>query len=211
MGRQDSTKTRVEPVFDELLARDETGNTWLSELVTLPARPGVVAPVVPPAPLTRWGWGDEEVGLPAPRSLLAWLVRNAALVNEEAHRNTSKSTREERDLLLEHDAATLDKALRLLSREPVSARGWYVLEGVTRPDVYLESEKVIVVIEGKRTESGPTTDTTWMRIRHQMLRHLDCAWECRKGRDVFGFFIVEGDGGGSAVAVPPLWQARRVR
>jgi len=123
MGRQDSTKTRVEPVFDELLARDETGNTWLSELVTLPARPGVVAPVVPPAPLTRWGWGDEEVGLPAPRSLLAWLVRNAALVNEEAHRNTSKSTREKRDLLLKHDAATIDKALRLLSHEQVSARG----------------------------------------------------------------------------------------
>ncbi len=207
MGLQDSTKTRVEPVFDELLARDETGNMWLSKLVALPARPGVVAPVVPAAPLMRWGYGDEEVGLSAPRSLLAWLVRNAALVNEEAHRNTSKSTREKRDLLLKHDAATIDKALRLLSREQVSARGWYVLEGVTRPDVYLESEKVIVVIEGKRTEPSPTTYTTWMANRHQMLRHLDCAWECRKGRDVLGFFIVEGEGGASAVGVPPLWQA----
>lgn len=207
MGLQDSTKTRVEPVFDELLARDETGNTWLSKLAALPARPGVVAPVVPPAPLTRSRWGDEEIGLPAPRSLLVWLVRNAALVNEEAHRNTSKSTREKRDLLLKHDAATADEAMRFLSREPVSARAWYVLEGVTRPDVYLESEKCIVVIEGKRTELGPTISTTWMATRHQMLRHLDCAWECRKGRDVLGFFIVEGEGGASAVGVPPLWQA----
>lgn len=207
MGLQDSTKTRVEPVFDELLARDETGNTWLSKLVALPARPGVVAPVVPPAPLTRCGWGDEEVGLPAPCSLLAWLVRNAVLVDQEAHRKTSKSTRAKRELLLKHDAATADEAMRLLSREPVSARAWYVLEGVTRPDVYLESEKCIVVIEGKRTEPGPTISTTWMATRHQMLRHLDCAWECRRGRDVLGFFIVEGEGGASALSVPSLWQA----
>lgn len=207
MGLQDSTKTRVEPVFDELLARDETGKTWLSKLAALPARPGIVAPVVPPAPLTRSGWGDEEVGLPAPRSLLAWLVRNAVLVHEEAHRKTSASTRKKRELLLRHDPATIDEAMRLLSRELVSDRAWYVFEGVTQPDVYLESEKVIVVIEGKRTESGPTTDTTWMRNRHQMLRHLDCAWECRKGREVAGFFIVEGEGGANGIAVPPSWQA----
>jgi hypothetical protein len=60
--------------------------------------------------------------------------------------------------------------------------------------VYLESPKFIVVIEGKRTESNPTIDTTWMPIRHQMIRHLDAAWERRQGRDVFGFFIVDEGG-----------------
>ena len=32
-----------------------------------------------------------------------------------------------------------------------------------------------------------------MPVRHQMLRHIDCAWEIRGNRPVFGFFIVEGD------------------
>ncbi len=207
MGLQDSTRTRVEPVFEALRLRDETGVAWLARLVALPTRSGVVTPIVTTIPLTRWGWGDKEVGLPAPRSLLAWLVRNAVLMDEEAHRKTSASTREKRELLLRHDPATIDEAMRLLSREPVSDRAWYVLEGVTRPDVYLESEKFIVVIEGKRTEPGPTISTTWRATRYQMLRHLDCAWECRKGHEVAGFFIVEGEGGASALSVPALWQA----
>lgn len=207
MGLQDSTKTRVEPVFNELRQRDETGITWLSQLVGLPTGPAVATPIVSPTPLTRWGWSNREVGLPAPRALLAWLVRHAELVDGRAHQKTSISTRRNRDLLLKRDATTIDKAMRLLSREPVSDRAWYVLEGVTQPDVYLENEKCIVVIEGKRTELGPTTSTTWMRTRHQMLRHLDCAWEGRRGRDVLGFFIVEGEGGASGLDVPASWQA----
>jgi hypothetical protein len=50
---------------------------------------------------------------------------------------------------------------------------------------------VVVVIEGKRTEDGPTAFTSWMRVRHQMLRHLDAAWEQRDGREVFGLIILE--------------------
>ncbi len=32
-----------------------------------------------------------------------------------------------------------------------------------------------------------------MAGRHQMLRHIDCAWEIACGRKVIGFFIVEGN------------------
>lgn len=88
----------------------------------------------------------------------------------------------------------------------MSDRAWYVLEGCTGPDVYLETESVVIVIEGKRTERAPTTYTTWMVVRHQMLRHLDCVWEHR-GRDLFGFFIVEGRGGVTDLAVPASWQS----
>jgi hypothetical protein len=61
----------------------------------------------------------------------------------------------------------------------------------------------MTVIEGKRTERQPTVCTKWMSGRHQMLRHIDCAWEIRGKRQVIGFFIVEGDGNDEAV--PSEW------
>ena len=79
-----------------------------------------------------------------------------------------------------------------------------MLEGRTWPDVYLETDQIIIVIEGKRDERGPMTSTTWMRTRHQMLRHLDCAWERRDGRDLVGFFIVEGND--ASGGVPAVWR-----
>ena len=61
----------------------------------------------------------------------------------------------------------------------------------------------LVVIEGKRTETGPTTSTTWMPVRHQMLRHMDAAWEVRGDRRVYGLFIVEAMRGSNTV--PAHW------
>ena len=206
MGIKNSMKTRVKPIFDKLRLRDNTGVAWFSRLVALAAGTGHLPPLVPCAPLSCCGWGDEEIPLRPPRQLLLWLVRHAELCDEKAHRKTSRGTRAKRDLLLKHDMATVEEAIKLLEREPLSIRGWYVLEGPTRPDVYLENDRVIVVIEGKRTEPAATTCTTWMPIRHQMLRHLDCAWERRAGRNVFGFFIVEGECPASCLVLPPAWQ-----
>jgi hypothetical protein len=76
---------------------------------------------------------------------------------------------------------------------------------MSQPDVYLKTTEIMIVIEGKRTERGPTFKTKWMRGRDQMIRHIDCAWEIRGNRKVFGFFIVEGDGDADALAVPPKW------
>jgi hypothetical protein len=57
----------------------------------------------------------------------------------------------------------------------------------------IETPDALIVIEGKRTESGATIDTTWLTGRHQIWRHIDAAWEIRGRRQVFGFFIVEGE------------------
>jgi hypothetical protein len=61
----------------------------------------------------------------------------------------------------------------------------------------------LIVIEGKRTEPTATTDTTWLRGRHQIWRHIDAAWEIRGRRAVYGFFIVEAAPG--ETAVPQHW------
>lgn len=208
MGASNSSKTRVAPVFDELLARDPKGDSWLSRLLSLPELPGRSPPRANPkdlGSLQTWGWGEDEFGLDAPPGLLRWLLDNAT-VPPQGNQWGSATTKAKREaLLVKKDPKTLEEACRLLSAFRGRGTGWYVLEGTSFPDVYLETDKVLVVIEGKRMETAPTLKTTWMDPRPQILRHLDCAFERRRGRAVVGFLIVEGTGEASAIQPPPLW------
>ena len=139
-------------------------------------------------------WGESERGLDPPASLLSWLVRNPGTWYAEPDT-------EERRRLFAGDSATLELALEGL-RSPHAHRAWFILEGRTFPDAFLETRDALVVVEGKRTEHGPTTHTKWMAGRHQIWRHIDAAWEIRDQKNVFGLFIVEGE----ESAVPPKWQ-----
>jgi hypothetical protein len=82
----------------------------------------------------------------------------------------------------------IQQSLELIGRGKVG-KAAHVLEGPSCPDVFLSTDELVVVIEGKRTEPTPTTGTSWMRVRHQMLRHLDAASELRNGRALLGFLI----------------------
>ena len=72
MGIYDSSATRVAPVFDQLLAKDEGGQAWLNALLALPRLPGALrqAPELKNPRLLSYGWGDSEKKLRAPLSLL---------------------------------------------------------------------------------------------------------------------------------------------
>jgi hypothetical protein len=130
-------------------------------------------------------------------SLLSWLIRNLTPPVGPA------TISEERRHLLGHDVETVDQALALLKSKNAD-RGWWVFEGRTYPDALIETPAALIVVEGKRTESGPTTCTTWMSDRHQIWRHMDAAWEIRGHRAVYGLFLVSADPGTSVV--PLSWQ-----
>lgn len=207
MGPRDSSHTRVKPVFDTLLERDPTGKSWLPALLALPELPGIASRAIAPSPgaLTDHAWGDHERGLPPPRSLLRWLVTEAVLP-PDAITGGAGRTREKREALSRRDPDTIAEALTLLDKPARRNKDWYILEGTSKPDVYLATPELLVVIEGKRTETGPTPGTEWMPVRHQMLRHLDAAWEqLQPGQRLVGFFIVEGVGGATGLSVPPPW------
>ncbi|MBW8003827.1 MAG: hypothetical protein FVQ80_17820 [Planctomycetes bacterium] len=209
MGQFNSSLTRVVPIFDFLKDLDETGGDWLPSLLTMP-QGGVVgennAEFNPPGELLYTCWGENEKGLSPPISLLKWMVQHPFDLNHpENPGNPNPPNNENRTLLLQGEVDTIADAMQLLDNPNRPNTAWYILEGISNPDVYLETENLIVVIEGKRTEPGPTTDTTWMPIRHQMLRHIDCAWELSDHQHVVGFFIVEGFGGGEAIDVPDIW------
>lgn len=210
MGLKDSSLTRVNPVFTSLAGSDPTGASWLPTLLTIPqhghpqaASPSGLEVTVKDPKDIAWTNGDDrkEKALAPPVSLLSWLVRNVATPAKLP--KASEESQELRRKLLRRDPATVAQALHLLRSSP-SNTGWYIFEGLTYPDVFIETPDALIVIEGKRTEAGLTTHTTWMSGRHQMLRHIDAAWEMRGSRQVFGFFIVEGDDSGD---VPEKWKA----
>jgi len=195
MGKNNSSKTRVAPVFEGLLKLDPTGSSWLPKLLSLP-HGGAAACIIGRDCLLeccRWDGHGGEKALPPPASLLRWLAQNVEHPSDPRVWRTSEYTRQKREALLRRDPDTIAEALRALERPPCKA-GWYVLEGPSYPDVYLETPDIIVVIEGKRTEGKTTTRTLWMPGRRQMWRHIDCAWERRGNKRVCGLLIVEQDG-----------------
>ena len=149
-------------------------------------------------------WGPNEKGLRAPRSLLKWLVCNIRLQHGCPLRGSPRTVSKRR-LLIERDNSTIAEAIRKLDRDDLPGSAWYILEGLSYPDVFIRTPSTIIVIEGKRTEPIPTRTTTWMPVRDQLLRHIDCAWEIRGSGVVLGFLIVEGNGGPEAVDVPQRW------
>ncbi|MHB8656091.1 MAG: hypothetical protein ACYDA9_19710 [Terriglobia bacterium] len=201
MGEYNSSITRVAPVFEQLCKRDSA--SWLPQLLRLPTLGSPVSPAEScDFHIQACGWGEQERKLAPPLALLSWLIRHPLKLNECPASLETPMPLERRELLDGHDNRIIE-ALALL-RQRSQGKLWYIFEGETEPDVYIETSNLIVVIEGKRTELGPTTHTTWMPGRHQMLRHIDCAWEARGKKQVIGFFIVQGEGGKEEV--PANWR-----
>jgi hypothetical protein len=204
---RDSSRTRVAPLFRQLEQRDDD---WPLALLDLAAATLKRDP-------TRWEFlrmsptithfGDpkakrKEKGYAPSKELLTWLVRNLTYSGSgPLSRDPITSAR--RQLLLDRDVIMQEFALESLKIGGADAK-WCQFEGTTYPDAVIETPDAIIVVEGKRTESGPTTKTTWMSGRHQMLRHIDGAFNQRGLKDVFGLFIVEGDNAASH-EVPNKW------
>jgi hypothetical protein len=192
-GKYDSSKTRVVPVFEMLAQRSDEWPRRLLELAQY-GSPDAEIPADLDLSFRKGEWGECEHALAPPVSLLEWLVQ---------HPETwaSEPDTEQRRRLHAGDAQMLEQALDAL-RAPHGSRGWFIFEGLTYPDAYIETPDATIVVEGKRTESGPTTHTKWMANRHQIWRHIDGAWEPRGRKHVFGMFIVEG----ANSSVPVSWR-----
>jgi len=206
MGIFDSSRTRVAPVFGRLQCLDPSGRLWLQGLLELANTRKAHRPDAGSSRLRVAKWWPREAKLAAPPGLLRWLLENAEEPRDAAAWGGRPEVRENRRRVVDRDADTLAQAFRSLEEGRPSPRAWYVLEGPSQPDVYLDSDDVVLVVEGKRTETAPTTSTAWMKVRHQMLRHLDAAWEHRAGRRIYGLYIVEAETS-SAFEPPFTWHA----
>lgn len=193
-GKKDSSKTRVEPLFRKLAERSDD---WVRRLVTLAAHgsPSFPGPDGLDLSFRAGYWGRNEHPFHPSKRLLSWLVRNPKRLR---HRNSKNAAR---SALLRGEPQALEQALVAIERSP-SGRGWHLFEGTTFPDATILTPDAIIVVEGKRTEAGPTLDTSWLSGRHQMWRHIEGAWEARGTRRVIGFFLVEAVDGD----LPLVWK-----
>jgi hypothetical protein len=209
MGQRDSSRTRVAPFFDQLLAADPTGLRWLDGLIGLGSRREIVATVLKGQRLVvdhGPRWGKQEFSLRPPATLLTWLVRNVSDESVAASKDTGQ-TLEKRRKLASRDEQTITEAIAAIqgTRDGRYGKRWYILEGDSKPDALLETDSLVLCIEGKRTESGCTTSTQWMGTRSQLLRHMDAAREHFPAKRVLGLLMVEGEGRAEAINPSTHW------
>src|SRR4029077_12605485 len=115
MGKRDSSRTRVVPVFNRLMDVDPSGRQWLKPLLSLGSYsaekldfdPGHL--MVPHAHF----WGKSERRLDPPANLLAWLVCHASKPSSDSLWGES-ATRQKREKLVARDPDTIADAVRLL-------------------------------------------------------------------------------------------------
>jgi hypothetical protein len=208
MGIYNSSHTRVVPVFKRLYEGDPTGEQWLPALLELGDRVAEVPPVLARLSLIlghRPTWGDAELSLSPPTSLLEYLVRNVT-EDQVARSGDEDFVLQRRQALARKDPLSIEEALAAIRNGP-PGRAWYILEGPSRPDATLIMDDAVLVVEGKRTERSCTSKTKWMATRSQLLRHMDAALEAFQGKRVLGLLIVEGDGDADAVTPSSYWLA----
>lgn len=198
-GLNDSSRQRVFRVFSQLELRTDN---WVPVLLRL-AQDSEAACIWESLDLTIQrvdfaGLRDDsgrssrrkERALRPPPGLLRWIVGND-IQRSPKILSSDPLVRAKREGLLRNDAHTRAEALADLEAGGGRAR-WCTLEGPTYPDVVIETPDAMIVVEGKFTEAGPTTYTTWMSSRHQMLRHMDAALHEQPSKRPIGFFAVEG-------------------
>jgi len=69
---------------------------------------------------------------------------------------------------------------------------WWSFEGITQVDCYLETENLILLIEGKRTETL-SSKTDWYPQRNQLIRNLEVVQEISGGKYFAVLVIAEED------------------
>lgn len=195
MGDKNSSKTRVAPAFSALIK-----NNLVKEFF------GFINGIQEdekkiPIENVDWdlsrmeiryadGGRNTEKALPPPRDLLYWMVLNAGVSNIVKPKADEKI--DKRCRLFKGDENVRQEALHMLSTGIRKGRGtWPVLEGDSYPDAFIETNKFVLVVEGKRTESGATRHTTYLDGCDQLLRHMDCAYELVHDKPVYGISICE--------------------
>lgn len=195
-GARNSSLTRVQPIFRELLKNDPTGQRWLSLILRLAAPPSPRAEAVLPCirsllPKTEKERFERRV--PPPTAFLRWLIEHPERMTwpkkHGKRKDFGEAAQEWREKLLgfrtvKDQQEAKQRALDLLDRYGASksAQEWWAFEGFTSVDCYLETESLLLFVEGKRTEPlSPSTE--WYSARCQLIRNIETAKEMAGGRE----------------------------
>ena len=194
MGRYNSSVYRVRPLVEHL---EKNYDAFLSVLSLV----GIDS-LGKPSIYRYDGVSCTEMQLkPTKRHLLA-LIR---LMATKQHGKVGIKGRDRLDLFFgdpdvrqatyEKGKAELETKYDVLTAQD---RPWYMFEGFTNPDIYIEGDDYVIVCEGKWTEPHITTTTTYLssvgEYRNQMVRHIQGVLNYTN-KKVYAFYIVDAECG----------------
>lgn len=194
MGKYNSSTYRVRPLM-ECIENDYHAFLSLLSLVG-------IDPLSQPTSYRYDGVSCNEMQLkPTKNHLLALLARMAT----KQHGKVPITDQNRSELFFGNPnqrKAAYEKAKTELEatydRLTVKDRPWYMFEGYTHPDIFIEGEDYVIVCEGKWTEPHITTTTTYLssfgEYRSQMVRHIQGALNY-SDKNVYAFYIADADCG----------------
>ena len=219
-GLVNSSVTRVRPFFSLLLRRDPSGATWLPDLLEAADQYGRLDPALRRRPgdlltglvqtrryadriLDRTIDRPNAFEHPAPPSagFLRWLIEHPEQLrwperSPGVRVSYGAATQRHREALVdggveERDAA---QALALSELDGVGAAGsrrrWWAFEGFTEVDCWLETDRLLLFVEGKRTE--PLSHSTdWFQARDQLVRNMEVAGDLAGSRAAAVLLVTE--------------------
>lgn len=211
MGKTyDSSLTRVAPFFQALVSKKANPGFWLPKLLLSATRnteyARELAHKIRKADSYFRGMGGVpatvtlERDFPPPRAFLSWLIRHPERLNwEDYGKNRSRfgeKTRKKRDQL-KAGGPSRNKIIREATEELVRfgsesfRRKWWAFEGFTSVDCFIETDDLVLLIEGKRTERVSAA-TVWYPQRNQVIRNLEVAREVAgAGREYAVLLVME--------------------
>jgi hypothetical protein len=214
-GKRDSSKTRVQPVFGQLLSRCQDGSDWLPSLLRLTTPQDHLSAGLVASPGTLLSGADTcfERRFPPPERFLRWLIEHPDAMawpkqGPMEHVFGARTQRMREALFgrngLSAQAEAQDAALSQMARYGASKsrRRWWTFEGFTHVDCCLETKNLLLFIEGKRTDRVSRA-TAWYPQRNQLARNLEVAKEHAHGREYALLLIAEEEPQPEELDLPP--------
>ncbi len=124
--------------------------------------------------------GAFEWEVPPPGEFLRWMIKHPERLSPPKNANASEATTLLRRSLLDPDPSENErvKDLALANLNCFGSFGsrkqWWAFEGFTYVDCLIETESLVLFIEGKRTEKSSEI-VSWFSERNQIARNLECA------------------------------------
>lgn len=186
MGKYNSSLTRVNPLGDAII----NNHKLVDKLLSLVMSSDSIEMGDFSNSNVFYSGGQGEKALKPSLNHLGAIIEK--IINDEKFRSyirqKDKSSRSNK--ILRNKLFSLDMETIKLARSRF--KDWNTFETASYPDLFIENDKFIIVIEGKRTETDITRSTTYLPNRCQMVRHIENALEyCKDQKRVIGFYVIE--------------------
>ena len=192
-GPSDSSLTRVQPFFEQAFALE---GDWLPPLLAV--SPGgsallrdlggdtgqILSAFLGPHPQGKASRACFEYEVLPDKRFLRWCVCNPDQLTWPTGQTYSEDTTRKRRALLYDEPpgriASQHEALQLIEKKQSKGPAWWRFEGSSWIDCVIATDRLVVTIEGKRTEPLSVA-THWYPKRLQLVRNAEAARQLASG------------------------------